>query len=142
MKISVAGEDKTDELAGNLRNVIEMRSNKACEEAGREDEVLGLASAGNENEFAGRHMDLLRQHCSVDPGMIRITPGSAAGMVRKVLWLLIRPLFDWISQRQNLINTQLVQAVDMERRIRERELLHLKKEIESLKKRVQQDCKR
>lgn len=137
MKISVSGKDVTDEVVENLKNVADMRDGaQACESLKQAGEVTGLAEAGDQAEFAGRHLELLRHSCYVDNERFSFSKGSAgvAGvMVRKICWKILRPVFDWISHKQNNINAQIVHAMELEKKVRDSQIARLEKEIKELK---------
>ena len=138
MKISLAGEDMTAEISGNLRKVAGMRDAAGVAgDSANKAAVLDLAAASNEKEFACKHLVLLRQSCYVDNESMMLPDGSmggAARAVRKLFWKILRPVFDWMSHKQNNINAQIVQALDLDKKERDRDLLQLRREIEELKK--------
>lgn len=134
LRIKVAGEDRTSDIGESLKELSGTR--QSGNETGAQDAgsaVLALTASGSESEFADRHIALLRQSCFVDNAKIDLPSGSAARSVRKLLWKILRPVFDWISHRQNNINAQIVQALEMEKKIRDREIRQLRKDIDELK---------
>ena len=132
MKISVAGEEVTDEVAGNLEEVAKLRDGDSAPDASAiADGVLGLSKAETEDAFAGKHLELLRSRCYVDNNIMPV-----AGGIRRVFWRIMRPVFDWMSHKQNQVNAQLVHALELEKHVRDREVTELKKDIEALKKKA------
>lgn len=103
----------------------------------QKDGVLDLGSAKTEEEFGRKHIAELSHHCYVDVERMVLPDGSkgAVGrMLRKVAWKISKPFLAWVCHKQNNINAQIVQALDLEKRERERQLDELKSEIAELKK--------
>ena len=137
MKISVAGEDVTEEVSGNLQKVVDMRGGQDIrKELDKKDEVLDLASAKTEAEFGEKHITELGHHCYVDVERMELPDGSMGALgrvLRKVAWKFTKPFIAWAMHKQNNINAQIVQALDLEKRERDRQLEQLKSEIKELK---------
>ena len=121
MKIIISGRDRTDEFAGPLRADAQARLNDPeLPPIPQDISALGLAAATSEQDFDERYLRLIRIRAHIDtrkydiphrPGFI----GSIQHAVRKFLWKLLRFQLDRIAFRQNLVNSQLVHALEFER---------------------------
>jgi hypothetical protein len=137
LKISVAGEDVTSEVSANLEKVVDMRDGASVrEELEKKDGILDLASAKTEAEFGGKHITELRHRCYVDVDRMVLPDGAMGGVgriLRKVAWKITKPFLAWACHKQNNVNAQIVQALELEKNERDRQLEELKVEIKALK---------
>lgn len=137
MTISVNGSDVTDVVGANLKMVAGMRDGaKASDGLRMGSEVLELAESPSEGVFAGRHLELLRHSCYVDNDKFTFSSGSAGGigrLVRMIGWKVLRPVLDWISHKQNNINAQIVHAMELEKKERDRQVARLQSAIDELR---------
>ncbi len=126
MKISLAGEDVTEELSDALGSLSGTREDSGAK---ADSDVIDLSRAESESEYSDLHIEKLRPRVSVDTARI-----SPSGLVRKVCWRVIRFFFDWVVHKQNNINEQIVHAIEMEKRERDRQVRELRAELEDLRK--------
>jgi hypothetical protein len=135
VKISVAGEDVTQEIEGVLKSISRQRGSLCADDA-RACEVLKMKEAGSAGELASAHMEALRKACFVDTAQYQFDGQALGGILRaarKAVWSILRPVIEWIVHRQNNINAQVVQAIELQKNEFDRELAELRKDIESLK---------
>lgn len=135
LKISVAGKDVTSEVSDNLKHISETRTDTAVG-ADRGKEVLEMKDADSEEQLAGKHLELIRSSSYVDTSRFEFSGGAMGSMmrvVRRLLWKMLRPAFDWIVHKQNNINAQLIHALELEKNERDRQIAELKAEIKGTK---------
>ncbi|MFA5042686.1 MAG: hypothetical protein WC381_07295 [Kiritimatiellia bacterium] len=143
MKLSVAGQDRTQDLGIDLRRRAEAMKRSP---AGRklaplppEIGALALARAGSDAEYMERLIRLIGYRDAVDTLDFDIPrkPGLTSLIMPRLkafLWKLLRYQHDRIVFRQNLINTQLTSALEFEFAQRRRETDDLKRRVAELEK--------
>ena len=121
MKIIISGKDRTADLGSQIAEGAAGRmKDPRCAFLPWSLNALSLRDAKGAGIYYDRFLQLLRAKHHVGtldfdvprrPGLI----GSVQGMVRSFLWKLLRYQHDRITFRQNLINSQLVSALEFER---------------------------
>jgi hypothetical protein len=149
MKLSVAGKDRSEDLGRSIGEAAARLADAGLAETlRREEAVLNLRDRGTEEAFQGMHLDLLRGRNGVDPDAFALVPaagwrGKIVAAVRRCLWRLLRYQHDWLTFRQNAVNVQLTYALELERRLRQRDRASLENRIreleEALAKAVRED---
>lgn len=145
MKISVAGQDRTQDIAPLLRS--QAAALESAPERRRplllppEISALALSRAKSEAEYLSELIRLLRFREGVDtlPFSIPCRPGLRGWLMtqfKRALWRLLRYQHDRIAFRQNLINTMLSGALEFEVRQRQKELAVHASGVASLQQRV------
>lgn len=144
MKLSVAGQDRTQDLGQALRRQAGvMESGPAGRKMARlppEISALALAQAKSDDEYMDHLVRLIRYRDAVDtsdfdiprmPGVM----GLCLARLKAFLWKLLRYQHDRVAFRQNLINTQLTSALEFEFVQRRKEIADLKRRVAELEKR-------
>lgn len=149
MKLSVAGQDRTQDLGRELHRQAEAmeRGPAGLKLAPLPPEIgaLALARAGSDAEYMEHLVRLIGYRDAVDTLDFDIPrkPGIAGLFMIKLkafLWKLLRYQHDRIVFRQNLINTQLTSALEFEFTQRRQETDDLKRRVAELEKQ-HGDCK-
>lgn len=144
MKLSIAGQDRTADIAPLLRS--QAAALESAPERRRplllppEISALALSRAKSEAEYLSELIRLLHFREGVDtlPFGIPSRPGPRGWLMtqfKRALWRLLRYQHDRIAFRQNLINTMLSGALEFEVRQRQKELADLRQRVVELEKR-------
>jgi hypothetical protein len=143
MKLSIAGQDKTNDLGQALRQQAEAMErgpdSRKLAPLPPEISALALARAQSEAEYMDHLIRLIRYRDAVDTLDFDIPrkPGLAGLIMtqfKAFLWKLLRYQHDRIVFRQNLINTQLTSALEFEFTQRQKETADLKRRVAELEK--------
>lgn len=123
MKITVAGQDCTRELGGEIRQkaagLKKLTGRAAPPEVSVEIGALALHKAVSDADYLNHFVRLLRYRDAFDtydfdiprkPGPF----GAVFARIKSVLWKLLRYQHDRIAFRQNLINGLFTSAVEFE----------------------------
>ncbi len=138
MKLTIAGRDRTDELAPVLRRQAEVmaRGKARCRLDKLPDEIsaLALSRTKSAEDYLSELIRLLRYRDGVDTRLLHVPvrPGRCGrlfGRVKLGLWKLLRYQHERMAIRQNLINAQLTSALEFE-------ILQRRQETEDLKRRL------
>ena len=121
MKIIISGRDRTQELGPAIKAEAAARvSDPQLPPLPEDIRATKLVEARDEAAFDEAYLRLVRIRSHVDtrkyviphrPGVV----GHIQVLVRKFLWRLLRYQHDRFAFRQNLINSQLVSALEFER---------------------------
>ncbi len=141
MLVTVAGQDCTQSLGAEIAaaarnlNAPGIRDRIAGESA-----ILELGTTANESEFLDRHLTLFGNRTQVALADFNLPNsgkglGRIAGLIRGVLWRLMRHPHDWTVFHQNTINLQAVRTLELEVRLRRREASELRKRLTALEAR-------
>jgi len=143
MKISIAGQDRTQDLGQTLRQQAEImaRGDDRHQPARITADIsaLALARAKSDAEYLDHLIRLIHYREAVDTLDFDIPrkPGVAGLCMKRLkafLWHLLRYQHDRIIFRQNLINTQLTSALEFEVTQRQNEMADLKRRVAELEK--------
>ena len=140
MKIFIGNTDRTAEL-GPALNAAAERALADPRHVLLPPELLATSLRGcrDEREFLDRLLELVRRKSHVDtirfdiprkPGFV----GSAMAAVRKFLWRALRYQHDRVIFRQNMVNSQFMNAIEFERDLLRADVVRLEKRIEQLEK--------
>lgn len=129
MKITIAGQDCTKELGGEIWQraaaLKKIKGHAASLKISAEIGALALHKAASDADYLNHFVRLLRYRDAFDTYDFDIPrkPGVAGAMmarIKKVLWKLLRYQHDRIAFRQNLINGLFTSAVEFEMTERKR----------------------
>lgn len=143
MKLNIAGQDKTNDLGQALRQRAEIMARGATSRRlaplASEISALVLTRSKSDAEYLDHLIRLIRYRDAVDTLDFDIPrkPGLAGLIMthlKTFLWKLLRYQHDRIVFRQNLINTQLANALEFEVSQRQKETADLKQRVAELKK--------
>jgi len=123
MKITVAGQDCTEELGGEIRrkaaSLKKLAGRAAPPEISVEIGALALQKASSDADYLDHFVRLLRYRDAFDTYDFDIPrkPGPFGAMmagIKSFFWKLLRYQHDRIAFRQNLINGLFTSAVEFE----------------------------
>ena len=120
VKITISGQDRTEELEPYLREqASRSRAHPESVQLPLELSALSLWNANDEDDFTGRYVRLARrkQHTETLKFYIPRKPGPRGAVmaaVRRFLWKLLRYQHDRMAFRQNVINTQMGTALELQ----------------------------
>lgn len=131
MNITVAGRDRTADLGAAITAAaVEREKDPRCAFLPQRESALSLGGTGNVGEYLDCMVRLIRAKNHVltldfDLPRRRGLIGAIQAWFRRLAWRLLRYQHDRITFRQNLINSQLVSALEFcleeIRALRERE---------------------
>ena len=143
MKISIAGKDGGEGLAGRLAAGVDAlrRHPDAPEFLPMDYSALRLRDAGTEAEYLRRLLDLVRRRAELSTMPVPVPHGrgflrTALARVRCFLWRLLRYQHDRMAFQQNIINTQITAALEFLRAEQTREIEELRGRVEELTRRI------
>ena len=116
----------TKELGDDLKDIAATRTDDGPKS---ESDVLDMAAAATEEEYSETHIEKLRTRAAVDTAKVQVSGG-----LRQFIWRVMRPVLDSMAHKQNDVNAQVVHAMEMEKRERDRQIGQLKKELDELKR--------
>ena len=143
LKLKIANQDRSDDLGREIA-----ATEKSLEDSGfddrvaKENEILSLHEAENEDDYLLRHIDLLRSRTSVDPSLLRISSspgflGRIMWLLRSLLWKLIRYQIDWSCFHQNKINAQLADELEFEVKSRMKHNVDIERRLKVLEQKAE-----
>lgn len=121
MKIIVANRDRTAELGPSLKVDAEQRArDPRCLFLDWSVNALSLSDATSEVDYLDRFIRLTRYKNHVDTRIFDIPrsaglKGRIMTVVKQVLWKVLRYQHDRMAFRQNLVNSNLIAAVEFQR---------------------------
>ena len=140
LEITVAGRDRSRDLTPGLQAAAE----KAVADPWHRQlppELLATTLRGcrDEPEFLDRLIGLMRRKSHTDTMRFDIPrrPGFAGSVwatIRRKLWKLLRYQHDRVIFRQNMVNTQFMNAIEFERDLLRAEVGRLERRIEQLER--------
>jgi len=123
MKITVAGQDCTEKLGGEIRQkaaaLKKLTGRAAPPEVSAEIGALVLHKASSDADYLDHFVRLLRYRDAFDtydfdiprrPGPF----GTVLAGIKRILWKLLRYQHDRIAFRQNMINGLFTNAIEFE----------------------------
>ena len=138
MKVVVAGKDRTQDLGRETAAAAERLSRKGVVPfLSPHHSALSLKSARNEREFLDLFTNLVRMRHGVRTGdfYIPAQPGWKSRLMvwlKTTMWRKLRYQHDRIAFQQNLINDLNTQALERQNAVLTREIEQLRRRVEQL----------
>lgn len=138
--VTVAGKDRSAGLGRSIISEAESLDDPVLQKCLADSAViLELNREKQEDDFAKKYMEVFHPRTQLDLGKCKLPDSSNAGIaqrpiaaVRKIVWRLLRFVFEWVIFKQNVVNEQQVIALEHEIILRKRENEGLRKRIEKL----------
>lgn len=140
VKLSIAGRDRSADLAEELVAQAERRSNPdLTEKIEKEKDILCLKDSGGAEDYQDRHLLLMRSRNCVDPASFNLPSGRGLigvllRFVRRIFWKISRWQCDEMAFRQNAINAHMTYQLEFERDARRKQVADLSKRVEKLER--------
>jgi hypothetical protein len=140
MKITVAGQDRTELLGGEIAGqAARFRADPRLQPLPPGLDSVALRELESPAAFDLKFLELMRHKAHVDtlPFEIPRKPGLAGGIMgamRKALWKLLRYQHDRMAARQNTINSWLISALEHGRAETQAELAQLRERLDRLER--------
>ena len=140
VKLSIAGRDRSVDLAEELVAQAERRSNPdLTEKIEKEKDILCLKESGGAEDYQDRHLFLMRSRNCVDTEDFQLSSGRGLigvllRFVRRVFWKISRWQCDEMAFRQNAVNAQMTYQFEFERDARRKQIADLSERVEKLEK--------
>ncbi len=146
MKLTVAGRDRTEDLALDVVCEADMLASgrKAIEFPPLDQSALFLGTASGRSDFINKLLRLIWFRAGVDTSPFHIPRkpgpfGVVAAWIRALLWKLLRHQHDRITLQQEGINTQITAALEFIREEQQEEVEELRGRIRDLELQMADD---
>lgn len=138
IKMSIAGRDRSADLAEELVAQAELRSNPdLAEKIEKEKDILCLKDSDGIEDYLNRHLLLMCSRNCVDPASFDLPSGRGVigvllRFIRRLFWKISRWQCDQMAFRQNAVNVQTTYLIEFERDARRKQIADLSERVEKL----------